>query len=176
MRRNDRRQVYRQSVSFGSSGWSRLRHGHSKDIPVITIGVYEFGTSRNPMSTIFRGWIDFPPVLQDGGVRQALRPPSKPRPHDRQAFGVLQVVDTETSPATRPGVRRCACPPARPPGWQLTRSKLPPGPPSNELATGVPVLPDGQEHLRHGHDGQPLQVDHMTTPTEHLTTGVPPTA
>ena len=70
---------------------------------MITIGVYEFGTSRNPMSTIFRGWIDFPPVLQDGGgVRQALRPPSKPRPHDRQAFGVLQVVETETSPAAAP--------------------------------------------------------------------------
>jgi len=34
----------------------------------------------------------------------------------------------------------------------------PPDPHENELATGVPVLPDGQEHLRHGHDGQPCRL------------------
>ena len=87
---------------------------------MITIGVSEFGTSRNPMSTIFRGWIDFPPVLQDGGGEAGIAPPSKPRPHDRQAFGVLQVVETETSPASRGG-RAALRLPARP-GWPTLQS------------------------------------------------------
>lgn len=47
-----------------------------------------------------------------------------------------------------------------------------PGPhPLNELATGVPDLPDGQVNLRHGHDGQVQALDHMPTPPDHLTTG-----
>lgn len=34
----------------------------------------------------------------------------------------------------------------------------PPDPHQDELTTGLPVLPDGQEHLQRGHDGQPYRL------------------
>ena len=58
------------------------------------------------MSTTVRGWIDFPPVLQEGGSRG----PNGRKPMIDKAFGVLQVVDTETSPAYgHPGAFAAYC-------------------------------------------------------------------
>lgn len=44
-----------------------------------------------------------------------------------------------------------ALPPARLSLCKQANSPQTPQTPQNERATGVPVLPDGQEHFRHGH-------------------------
>ena len=74
VRRNDRGKIDRKTATIRRSRRRREGHIGFRDIPVITIGVPQFGANRLPMSTTLRGWLDFPPVLQDGGTRGGVCP------------------------------------------------------------------------------------------------------